>query len=78
MGGIKRSRRPQKGRRLELPTAVFRLDHRRSADGPGQRADQKQDPDRYRNFNGRLDELAVIGRALSDAELLGIYQAGKP
>jgi hypothetical protein len=42
------------------------------------RVDQKQGPDRYRNFNGRLDELAVIGRALSDGELLAIYQAGRP
>lgn len=41
-------------------------------------AARKQGPDIYRNFNGRLDELAILGRALTDGELLGIYQAGRP
>ncbi len=41
-------------------------------------AESRRSPDAYRNFNGRLDELAIINRALSEGELQAIYQAGKP
>lgn len=41
-------------------------------------ANGKKTVDQYRNFNGRLDEIAIINRAMTGAELLSIYQAGKP
>jgi len=34
--------------------------------------------DRYRNFNGRLDELAILSRALSADEISRLHQEGKP
>lgn len=34
--------------------------------------------DRYRNFTGRLDELAILSRALSAAEIARLHQEGKP
>lgn len=33
--------------------------------------------DRYRNFNGRLDELAILSRALSAEEIARLHQEGK-
>ncbi len=47
-------------------------------DPSGGRGNPKQTTERYRNFNGRLDEIAILGRAMTAGELLGIYQAGKP
>lgn len=35
-------------------------------------------PREYRNFDGRLDELAILSRALSSSEISRIYQNGKP
>lgn len=39
---------------------------------------RKQGPDAYRNFNGRLDEIAILSRALNEEEIQAFYQAGKP
>ena len=39
---------------------------------------RKQSKDRYRNFNGRLDELAILSRALSAEEIARLHQEGKP
>ena len=39
---------------------------------------RKQSQDRYRNFNGRLDELAILSRALSAEEIARLHQEGKP
>lgn len=41
-------------------------------------ADIRRNPDAYRNFNGRLDELAIFSRALSEAEIQAFHLAGKP
>jgi hypothetical protein len=38
---------------------------------------RKQPQDRYRNFNGRLDELAILSRALSAEEIARLHQEGK-
>jgi hypothetical protein len=40
--------------------------------------DVDADADRFRNFVGCLDELAVLSRALSPAEIDQLYQIGKP
>lgn len=38
----------------------------------------KRPHDRYRNFTGRLDELAILSRALSAGEIARLHQEGKP
>lgn len=40
--------------------------------------DTKKTTDHYRNFNGRLDELAIMSRALSAEEIARLHQEGKP
>jgi hypothetical protein len=36
------------------------------------------DPFLIRNFSGVMDEFCLFGRALSDAEVQGLYADGKP
>lgn len=39
---------------------------------------KENDPLMIRNFSGSMDELCVFGRALKPAEILALYQDGKP
>jgi hypothetical protein len=45
--------------------------------GAGGTSGRRSD-DRYRNFNGRLDELAILSRALSADEISRLHEEGKP
>jgi hypothetical protein len=44
----------------------------------GDLLEDPKDPVNIRNFRGRMDELAIFGRALSDEEVRRAFEAGRP